>query len=195
MVYKWSIGFLLIIFLGMSCSQKTQTPAFIPSEHKSEFFPVSEFFLGELNTLDSLPVTPLRISSVKNHLDSQWINKNEVYHFAHDFFEPVIDSAHQAAYFTERSFLDQTINLYTLSYDPIKKLPSGSNLRRWDVYIDPKTQKIARVYIVKKVFGKDGSVTKHLTWVAGTSFNITTIAESKTQNPVIEEEKVIWKFN
>ncbi len=194
-MYKWSFRLSLIIFVLVSCSQKTQTPAVLPPEHKAEFFPVSEFFLGELNTLDSLPVTPLKITTIKNHLDSQWIKKNEVYHEAHDFFEPVIDSAHQAANFTERSFLDQTINLYTLSYEPKKKLPAGLNLKRWDVYIDPKTEKISRVYIVKKFIEKEGSITKHLTWIAGTSFTITTIAEFKSQNPVIQEEKVVWKFN
>ena len=195
MTHKWLMGILISVILGLSCRQKTKTPVFSPQEHKSEFFPVSEFFLGELNLLDSLPITPLKISTEKGHIDSQWIKKSEVYHEANEFFDPVIDSAHQAANFTEKSFLDQTINLYTLSYDPIKKLPPNIHLKRWDVYIDPKTGKIARVYIVKKAGQKEGAVIKHLTWIAGTSFTTVTILESKNQNPIIHEQKVIWKFN
>ena len=195
MTHKWLIIFFFSAITGLSCSQKTKTPAFTTPEHKSEFFPVTEFFLGDLNLLDSLPTTPLKISTQKGHMDSSWIKKSEVYPEANDFFDPVIDSAHQAPYFTEKSFLDQTINLYTLSYDPLNKLPQNTHLKRWDVYIDPKTQKIARVYIVKKTVEKEGAVIKHLTWIAGTSFTVVTIIESKNQNPIIHEKKVVWKFN
>ncbi|GAC1384875.1 MAG: hypothetical protein NVSMB45_13160 [Ginsengibacter sp.] len=195
MTHKWLINIFFLVFLGLSCSQNTKTPAFTRTEHKSEFFPVTEFFLGELNLLDSLPITPLKITTEKGHIDSQWVKKSEVYHEANEFFDPIIDSAHQAAYFVEKSFLDQTINLYTLSYDPIKNLPTNNHLKRWDVYIDPKTEKVARVYIVKKLEQKEGSLIKHLTWIAGTSFTIITIVESKNQNPIIHEQKVIWKFN
>jgi hypothetical protein len=181
---------VFIIFLLAGCKeQQSQTPAqtIKDSTEESTFFPVTEFILGELAQIDSLPVTPLKIISVDGKEDS----------IAQPFLYPKIDTANMKDLFAEKSFLDQTINAFTFSYDPISTLPDTMQLRRWDVYVDATKNKVKRVYIVKVVNEKSSATkqTIQLTWIAGHWCKITTIAEQENNPPKIKEEKMIWDFN
>ena len=94
------------------------------------------------------------------------------------------------SFFTEKSFLDQTINAYTFSYDPKKQLPDSIDLVHWDVYMNPQTNKVERIYMVKEKDSMDNSVTKQLTWVVNKWFSIRTITQSHQKKPRVEEEKI-----
>ena len=113
-------------------------------------FSGNDFLLGQLTEIDSLPVTPLKIVIDNDKRDSVWLKKKDIRPFAQPFLNPVIDSISMQNFFKESSFMDQTINAITLSYDPIKKLPDSMKLNHWDVYIDPQKNKVQRIYIVKE---------------------------------------------
>jgi hypothetical protein len=167
------------------------------STEDNTFFPVTQFILGELAQIDSLPVTPLKIISEDGKEDSIWMKNKDVRIFAQPFLQPKIDTANLKGLFAQKSFLDQTINAYTFSYDPVSTLPDTMQLKRWDVYIDPQKNKVRRIYIVKEI-RENNAVTKQtiqLTWMAAHWCKITTITGQGNNPPKIKEEKMIWDFN
>ena len=115
--------------------------------------------------------------------------------FAEPFLHPVIDSAGMQSLFSERSFLDQTINSVTLSYDPTGNLPDSLQLRRWDVYIDPQKNTVTRIYMVKEMNNNNLHQTWQLTWRSGKWCKITTIIEQPGKPTATKEETMKWDFN
>ncbi|MEP6595040.1 MAG: hypothetical protein ABJA71_03795 [Ginsengibacter sp.] len=193
------LRFLFILFIQAAiitgCNEKKIPPLQQQAnQNNNNFFPVTQYLLGQLNELDSLPVTPLKITSINGNTDSVWLKKKEIRSFVQPFLNPVIDSSRWSKYFTEKSFLDQTINAFTFSYDPIKQLPDSTELKRWDVYVDPATSMVKRIYIVKQLNSMP-SQTIQLTWKQGHYCKITTITEKPGLPPQIKEEQLIWNFN
>ena len=187
---------ILLVVLLSNCKSRKPSEFKSPVIKHAEFIPVTQFFLGELFLIDSLPVTPLRLIVENGKTDSQWLKKSEIKNLASEFLTPVIDSQHLYPYFKESSFLDQTINFYTFTYEAKNKLPEDMTLTRWDVYVDPKNKNISRVYLVKNLHTTNGkSITEQLTWKAGTSFKINYISELQNGKVNVKEEEIIWNFN
>ena len=92
-------------------------------------------------------------------------------------------------------FFDQTINAYTFSYDPIDKLPDTLQLKRWDVYIDPKKNTIKRIYIVKEINKNSTPQTMQLTWKSNQWCKITTITEMEGKPTDIKVVEMKWGFS
>ncbi len=191
---------ILLLFIAtlfiLTCKQKKV--AVLPqqiSQPNNSFFPVTQYILGQLNELDSLPVTPLKITSINGKIDSVWIKREDIRSFAQPFLTPIIDSITCHKYFSEKSFLDQTINAFTFSYDPINKLPDSIELKRWDVYVDPENNKVKRIFIVKQLIDTKISQIIQLTWKSDYYCKITTISEKPGVQPKIKEEQLIWNFN
>ena len=179
----------------ISCKQKVILPQQQISQPNNSFFPVTQYILGQLNELDSLPVTPLKITSINGKVDSVWMKREDIRSFAQQFLTPIIDSITWHKYFSEKSFLDQTINAFTFSYDPINNLPDSIELKRWDVYVDPDNNKVKRIFIVKQLNNTKISQTIQLTWKSGYYCKITTISEKPSMQPKIKVEQLIWNFN
>ena len=187
---------LSYIILLLSCNSKKQTVVESRiSEEKKSFFPVTDFIRGQLSELDSLQVTPLKLISFGGKTDSVWIKREDIRKFASPFLTPVIDTVNLNFLFEEKSFLDQTINAFTFSYDPIGPLPDTIRLRRWDVYVDPQKQLIKRIYLVKEEKNEGKVKTIQLTWLPGLWAKITTIPEGTDDPKLVKEEKVIWNFD
>lgn len=188
----------LIVFLCYGCTQNNSVPPPVISTDSTEqqtFFPVTEYIRGQLHELDSMPITPLKIISHNGKSDSMWMKKEDIKTFAQPFLQPVIDSANLKSLFSVKSFLDQTINAFTFSYDPITILPDTLQLKRWDVYIEPKKNVITRIYLVKE-FKKDGALqTQQLTWKSNKWCKITTITEQSGKQPDVTEELMKWDFS
>lgn len=193
--------FRVIIFISIlfctACQGKEQknTPGKISSEEQISFFPVTDFLLGQLSEIEKLPVTPLKINFNGNKQDSTWLKREDIRKLASPFLQPVIDSLSMAKYFSGKSFLDQTINAFTFSYDAKTQLPDSIKLIHWDVYIDPQKNNIQRIYMVKEDHTNAGNITMQLTWKANKWFSIRTIIESKDKEPEVKEEILKWDFN
>jgi hypothetical protein len=190
----------IVIFVAIlygSCSEpasETAQPAKKDSAENQTFFPVTEYIRGQLSEIDSLPVTPLKIISYNGKQDSIWMKKEDIRPFAQPFLSPEIDTTNFKELFRERSFLDQTIDAFTFSYDPVDKLPDTLQLRRWDVYIDPKKNTIKRIYILKEINSNGTVQTIQLTWKSDQWCKISTIKEQPGKAPEIREETMKWDF-
>ena len=200
MLKRFLSALIFISLLFVSCTQQqSQTPLQTEkdSTEDNSFFPVTQFILGELAQIDSLPVTPLKIITMNGKEDSIWMKNKDVRIFAQPFLHPKIDTANLKGLFAQKSFLDQTINAFTFSYDPVSTLPDTMQLKRWDVYIDPQKSKVKRIYMVKEIMENNGATkqTMLLTWIAAHWCKITTITEQQHNPPKIKEEKMIWEFN
>jgi hypothetical protein len=188
----------IMLFLLSSCHTRQAEHSYTNYSNKTDqefFFPVTEFFLGELRVIDSLPVTPLKITIVNGKSDSTWISKSDVKSLVEPFLTPLIDSTTMYNLFSENSFLDQAVNAVTLTYDPKAKLPDSLTLNHWDVYIDPQENKVRRIYLVKQEEKNENTVTTQLTWEAGKWCSIRTIVEQPKIAPDIKETVVKWNFD
>ncbi|MDQ6756059.1 MAG: hypothetical protein M3004_03905 [Bacteroidota bacterium] len=191
----WAVIFITFL---LSCNnQKTSTPNHQQRDslENHTFFPVTEYLLGQLKEIDSLPITPLKIITLNGKSDSLWMKKEDIRIFAQPFLHPEIDTTNFKKIFRERSFLDQTIDAVTFSYDPIDKLPDSLPLKRWDVYIDPQKNSIKRIYLVKETFTNGLRQTFQLTWKPNQWCKITTITEQAGKQPLIKEETMKWNFS
>lgn len=189
---KTFLFFAAMSILLTGCKQKVKPFEQETSAGKSGFFPVTQYLLGQIKELDTLPLTPLKITTINGKADSLWLKGEDSRVFVQRFVTPVIDSISYHSYFSEKSFLDQTINAFTFSYDPVRALPASMEIKHWDVYVDPATNKVTRIYLLKQL--NDGT-SYQLIWKTGYYCQVTTIIEKKGEAPKIKEEKLIWNFN
>jgi hypothetical protein len=156
------------------------------------FFPLTNYLKGEIYNIKNSGINPLKYTTVNDQTDSVWLKIEQLDSTLSAFLKPEIDSANLTALFTEKNFMDQSLNAVTFTYDPSGSLPDSMTLRHWDVYIDPKSSKVKRVYIVKQI---DKNNILQLTWVSGQWCKTTSITtDDKGMMKVAKEEKLIWDF-
>lgn len=191
-IYFPLTAFVLILF---SCNNPEKTGVGATEKkgpEKQMFFPVTSYLKGEIYNIKKSGVNPLKYTTVNNHTDSVWLKIEDLDAAFGEFLQPEIDSLNLVNLFTEKSFLDQSINAITLTYDPSEQLPDTMKLKHWDVYIDPDANTIKRVYMVKGI-SKTRSL--QLTWVNNKWCKITTIVTDENGISNIEkEEKITWDF-
>lgn len=191
------IFFSLIIpalFL-LSCNNSSNSEVVIKEKtatQKQSFFPVTAFIKGELYELKTSGINPVKYITIGNHTDSSWLKLENIDEAVKEFLHPEIDSLNLVSLFTEKSFLDQSIGAITFTYDASGTLPDTMTLKHWDVYINPETGKVKRIYLVKDI-----SQTKimQLTWQCGKWCKITSIILDQNGSSAVEkEEKITWDF-
>lgn len=193
-----SLFIFAIIVVTLSCSQQKSSPIIHNQKDSAEavpFFPVTDYIRGQLKEIESLPITPVKIIDINGRKDSLWMKKEDIRPFSEPFLHPVIDTANLKQWFSGKSFLDQTINSITFSYDPISNLPDTLQLRHWDVYIDPAKKTVNRIFIVKEIRNDDTVQTIQLTWKPNQWCKIITITEQPATPPKIKEVMMKWDFN
>lgn len=188
----------IVAFIFYSCTgnnKQITSPALLPEKITDSFFPVTSFIKGQMIILDSLPITPLRLTTIKQKTDSAWLPKKDVRVLLAPFLVPEISQTNFTKYFTETKFKDQTLNAITFTYDPKTTVPDSISLRHWDVYIDPEKGEVMKVYIVKKVTENNKVLTQQLTWQTNKLARITTILNKPDGGMELVEEMVLtWDF-
>jgi hypothetical protein len=187
------ISMVIILLSCNNSSNNNPVPAVKDTPVKQSFFPVTSFLRGEINTLKTRGVDPVKYTTINNHTDSGWLKNKDMDAAFYEFLHPEIDTANLVNLFTEKSFLDQTINAVTFTYDvTLPPLPDSMQLQHWDVYIDPDANTVKRVYMVKQV-GKNKIL--QLTWISKKWCKITTIVtDEKGESKIEKEEKLFWDF-
>lgn len=185
----------IIFFNACHSGRPSQQAAAGSQTDEENFFPVTSFLRAQLKGLDTMPVTPLKIILQDGKADSLWLKREDIRKEAAPFLSPEIDSVNMHSLYVEKSFLDQTINAYTFSYDLKKELPDSIHLVHWDVYMNPQTNSIQRIYLVKERDSAGTSITHQLTWVVNKWFSIRTITQYQENKPHVREEKMIWNFD
>ena len=180
--------FFLLLATMVAC-QERRTITVLPGTHTKDtipVFPVTDYLMGQLSSIETLQTTPLKIIDNGSKADSSWIQREDVRALAAPFWQTVIDSSSLQEYFTGNSFLDQTVGAITFTYVPKSDNLIDNGLREINVYIDPTTNKVQRIYLVRE----KGDTTFQLTWKSGSWFSIRSIINDK-----VKEEKVKWGFN
>ena len=188
------LSFFAIVLFSCNNAQQAVTVATekeaVPKPQS--FFPVTSYLKGEIYNLKKSGVNPLKFTTVNNHTDSAWLKIEDLDAAVQEFLQPEIDSANLITLFNEKSFLDQSINAITLTYDPSVPLPDTMQLKHWDVYINPETNKVKRIYMVKEI-GKNKTL--QLTWVNNKWCKILSIVTDENGVSKIEkEDRLTWDF-
>lgn len=185
---------LAFIILFASCKQSKknvvpETVEIVKEEVPENFFPVTDYIKGQISELKSDGINPLILTSNGNLTDSSWLKVDSFNIVFKDFLTPVIDTANLKPFFKESKFLDLSIPAYTWTYDPIKDLPDSISIKHWDVYVNPETSKVDRIFIKKSM---PGNIQLQLTWVANQYAKIVSIKD----NNIIEKDITIkWRFD
>lgn len=194
-----TIIFLLGTILFFSCNNrkveavnKTIQKENAISDNKDPFFPVTDYIKGQISDIQKGGVNPIKYVTISNLTDSSWLKMEDLAMEVSPFLEIVIDTSNLSHLFSEKKFLDQTISAYTFTYDPQDQLPDTFLLKHWDVYVDPVTNKVKRIYMVKKT---DDNKIVQLTWQSDKWCKIVTIAPDKTGKTSVEKDILIkWDF-
>lgn len=202
---KKYIFYLILILTLTHCTSKnkivesqinTDTTTLENSQTIKGFFPITSFLKGQLITIDSTPVTVMHTITINKKTDTSWLKKQEVRPLLQPFIADEITATNMAAFFTETKFKDETINAITYTYNPTITLPDSIALRHWDMYINPETGSIQKIYLVKEKIENNKPYTLQLTWQTNKWAKITTITNNKNgKNEVVKEEKITWSFN
>ena len=183
------------IFILFSCNNSGKTDSVAVErniEKNQKFFPVTAYLKGEIYNIKKAGINPLKFTTINNQTDSLWLKIEELDTAVSEFLHPEINDTNLISLFTEKSFLDQTINAVTFTYDATISLPDSMLLKHWDVYIDPQSNNVKRIYLVKEI---SKSKTLQLTWVSNKWCKITSIiTDEKGVSKIEKEEKLIWDF-
>ncbi|MGG9971229.1 hypothetical protein ACQ33O_05475 [Ferruginibacter sp. SUN002] len=194
---KIKSAFLLAVIITIiSCNQNKKNPITTTDTEQPKidsFFPLTSFLKGQMALIDSTPITPLHYSITKEKTDSVWMKKEELKSFLSPFFSPEITATNLTGFYQKSSFNDLSINSLTYTHDPTKALPDSLNLLHWDIYVNPETEKITRVYMVKSLKLADKTYTQQLTWQVDKFAKIVLI-DPEAKTGFVKEDKFVWSF-
>ena len=193
---KLLIGIFIVSLV--SCSNKKPQAPDIADLKKPEapqeenYFPVTVYIKGQINDIRLKAINPLRLNIQGGRTDSAWLKIESLDTVFNDFLTPVIDTANFKNMFSESKFLDNSIGSYTWTYEPVTDLPDSVRLKRWTVYVDPFTNRVTRIFMVKDLENKKQL---QLTWLADSTSKVLQLKDS-SGNVVIEKETIIkWDFD
>ena len=153
----------------------------------SNFFPVSSYLKGEIFSIKTSGITPIKKTTIGKKIDSVYVKETDFEKTFSAFLSPVIDTVNLKKTFNEKRFLDQTLNAFTFTYDPTSGQENSFAFTHWDVYVDPETNKVSRIYLTKKV---DSDTKLLLTWQSQKWCKIVTVKNAS----IIKEEKISWTY-
>lgn len=169
--------FVWVVCIG--CKNAAETEA-------KNFIDVSGYLKGQLAYLDTVPYAFLKLTLTDTvYSDSVYITKKEVNEMANLFLVKDLEKKELENNFDETSFLDGTLNTLTLTYQPKN---TSAMIQRVDVYVNPETEQIAKIYIVRK----NDLAIQQLLWKHNSSFTLITSTADKQNIQKAKTEKVIW---
>ena len=181
---------LIFVCLIASCSQKnSENSTADKSDADASFFPVGNYLLGDIESIKHQGISPKYIH-VKNSIsDSTFLQLQQVDSCLSDFLIPLIDSISLSSMAKETKFYDENIESFTLSYDIQNTNFAKTPWRKWDVYINPETQKVDRLFLVKTI---SDSTIAQLTWIPKSFAKIVVI--NNRNSSIVEEKTFIWNY-
>lgn len=191
------ISVLLLAACNNKSSNNTISTEPIPQsvstlgDSSTSFFPVTSYLKGEILGIKNGGITPVRKITIAGKTDSSWLKMEELEKVFAAFITPVIDSVNLKNTFDQKVFKDETLNAFTFTADPKNVQTNTFAFTHWDVYVDPETNKVTRIYLLKK---ESADKTLQLTWQAGKWCKIITIKNVAGKISIEKEEKISWSF-
>lgn len=195
MKYAVIVIFMTVSFLSCKNNQRAADTTIQPvaeAADTSGYFPVTSYLRGQITDIRKSGINPLKYTINGSHTDSAWLKQQDLEKEMNDFLYPVIDTLNMTAFFDEKKFLDQSVNAYTFTYNAKGTLPDTMQLRHWDVYVDPETGKVQRIFMQKEI---GNGRQQQLTWQSGQWCKMITLGEIKKDSiGVLKEIKINWNF-
>ena len=193
---------IIFLFLASACKQQRKSsidtatsvtaPQLAIGDSNNNFFPVTTYLKGEIYGIKTGGITPIKKITTGNKTDSSWVHANEFDSVFAVFLNPLIDTANLKNIYTEKKFLDQTLDAYTFTYDIMDNKPDTFAFKHWDVYVDPESNKVKRIYMAKTV---DAQTDLKLFWESGKWCKIITVKTLNGNATVSKEEKISWSYD
>lgn len=192
-----SISWLVLILFSCQPKQsetKAAAAATPPADSTvPSFFPVTAFIKGQLFEIKQSGINPIRYTQLENgKTDSSWIKVEALETELNECLHPVIDSTNMVPYFTEKAFMDETLGLFTMTYDrKPASIPDSINWRTWNVYIDPETNEVVKIFLVKAL----PKSLLQITWKANQECMLKEIDRNeKATKPLLKDITYRWKY-
>lgn len=178
----FSAFILIVLFAATGCKDK-------PAKEKATFMDVAGYLKGQLGYLDTVPLALLK-TTLKDtiYTDSVFIKKEQLRTLVEPYFQSQLEKENFENSFEETSFADATINTITLTYNAIDK---NAPIQRIDVYVNPETEQIKKVYLIRQEIKNDTSVSQQLLWRHNTGCTFITTQQTKQQE-ITTNEKISW---
>ena len=181
---------LIFVCLISSCLQNNSEKSTAPeTEINASFFPVGNYLLGDVASIKQSGISPKYVHIKNGNSDSTFLQLQQIDSCLSDFLKPMIDSVSLNSMVKETKFYDESIESFTLSYDVQKEYFEKTSWRKWDVYINPETQKVDRLFLVKN---NSDSTIAQLTWIPKSFAKIVII--NNQNSSVVEEKTFIWNY-
>ncbi len=181
---------LIFVCLIASCAQKKSNKSTADnSESDASFFPVGNYLLGDIETIKHQGISPKYVYVKNGNSDSSFLQLQDIDSSLSDFLIPMIDSAGLSELVKETKFYDESIESFTLSYDVQKDYFEKTSWRKWDVYINPETQKVDRIFLMKSI---SDSTIAQLTWIPKSFAKVVII--NNQSSSIVEEKTFIWNY-
>jgi hypothetical protein len=145
------------------------------------FFPLGNFIKGQIVDIKNSGINPIIITTVNDLPDTSWIKVEAFENIFSEFYSPFIDSISLQPFFKENKFFDQTLNSITLTYSSVGKVPDSIPWKYWNIYVEPETNKITRIFMVKELHSDK---TRQLTWIPGVSAKAVTIGNGGPEDEI-----------
>jgi hypothetical protein len=189
--------FVLLLSCNTSKKENVLRTDEVQIEEKKDsaenFFPLTAFLRGDIAQIRELGITPI-LKNIKNEktIDSQFVKQEDYQKVFADFLSPDIDSTNLKRFYVQSRFLDQSVNAFTFTYDGLKGLADSLPLKHWDIYVDPQTGKVRRVFMLKRMNADEET---QLTWQSGKWCTIVLIKNKADKKEIISEKKIEWSFD
>jgi hypothetical protein len=176
--------FILVLFLSACSSPGSEEET--NNDINKTFFPIAGNINAELKELDSLPVAVIKYTTVGDHTDTSIADKSELRKMAALLTNPDISSPELKLFYKEAVFMDNTINMVTMSYTTKSEEPL---VRKIDVMIQPDTEKVKSIYVEKQEKNGDTSINRKMVWTPGKNLQVITLTNLPGQQETIRTEK------
>lgn len=176
--------FILMVFLSACSSSGSEEET--NNDINKTFFPIAGNINAELNELDSLPVAVIKYTTVGDQTDTSIADKSELRKMAALLTYPDISSPELKLFYKEAVFMDNTINMVTMSYTTRSEEPS---VRKIDVMIQPDTEKVKSIYVEKQEKNGDTTINRKMIWTPGKNLQVITLTNLPGQQETIRTEK------
>ena len=186
---NYTFIFILVCVITSCTQNKSEKSTSTKPQSDASFFPVGNYLLGDVASLKQNGISP-KYYHVKDGIsDSSFLQLQNIETNLSDFLSPMIDSIGMSSWVKESKFYDESIAFFTLSYDVQKDYFEKTAWRKWDVYVDPESQKVDRLFLVKNL---SDSTIAQLTWIPKSNAKIVII--NNQNSSVVEEKTFIWNY-
>ncbi|HEY6976108.1 MAG TPA: hypothetical protein VH396_07450 [Chitinophagaceae bacterium] len=164
----------------------------MPSTDSTVFYPVQEYFLSQIKSVDS-SMRPIRmVTTIDGRKDSAVISIEQFNKTAQPFLENNIADPLVKKYYRQSLFQDMTTGSYTFDYTSVNSSLPVQNL---NVLLDTATQTVKRIFVSKIKIKEDSTITEKLSWKNNNSFLINRTIQLPKKREITEQIFVVWQGN